>query len=656
VDFRPTGAQLAEWLRGLWRDLDVERQLEQWSGVQGPDSPEAQRSSAIHVTVWDQMEDWLGNLERAFPTGAQPVRDWLPIIDSGLSELTVGVVPPALDQVLIGAVDRSRNPDLKLALALGLNESVFPIPPRQRLLLTDEDRAQIEQAGAFIGHDSRLRLGHERYLGYVAFTRATERLVVSYSRLDNAGRPLNPSRFLDELQRLLPGLRAEEYAVAEDDWPAIGHSSELIGPLLRLQVQSPASSALREMRQWPSIATILERIDGAALASNDVLSTTQAEALYGSELRTSVSRLEQFAACPFRFFVDSGLGARERLRFEADSRQLGSFQHEALKRFHDGLRAEGKRWRDLAPGEARQRIGAIATDLTRSFGDGVLESTEQSRFETRTMTARLQDFVEVIVGWMRRQYRFSPIAAELRFGPGEDIPGWALELGNGRRLLFTGGIDRVDLLPGKEPSSACFVVVDYKSGAKKLEARLMENGIQLQLPAYMSVLRRIPEARRMFGCETLRPAGIFYVRLSGQYQGGAHRDEVIGGVDEARRLAYRHYGRFDEALLPQLDDRPREEGEKKVGDQFNFTITTKGNLHGGSSDAMSSEEFERIQERVEKLLVEMGDRIFGGDIRVDPYRNGTTTPCEYCKFRPVCRIDPWTHEYRALRRPTEQLA
>jgi ATP-dependent helicase/nuclease subunit B len=524
------------------------------------------------------------------------------------------------------------------------------------LVLTDDDRARIENAGTFIGHDTRLQIGHERYLGYVAFTRAAERLVVSFSRFSSSGTPLNPSRFADDLQRLLPGLSVEEYTAVGNDWRSCGHPSELIAPMLRLQSRNPDSSALQEIREWLSVAKILERLNGDVSVTKETLPAELAGRLYGTELRTSASRLEQFAQCPFRFFVDSGLGARERLRFEVDPSQLGTFQHEALKRFHDELSADGKRWRDLDPAEARLRIDAIAADLTKSFGEGVLESTEQTRFEARTMRARLQEFVSVIVGWMRRQYEFSPAAAELQFGPGGDIPGWRLELGNGRHLLFTGVIDRVDFFQGEDLSSASFVVVDYKSGTMKLDVRLMENGVQLQLPTYMSVLRRSKEACHLFEREKLIPARIFYVRLSGESRSGAHRDEVIGGVDEARRSAYKHRGRFDVEWLPHLDNRPREEGERKIGDQFNFHITTKGKLRRRGGDAVTAEAFERLQARVEMLLVEMGERVFNGDIQVDPYRLGMKTPCTYCKFRAVCRIDPWTHEYRALRLAKEPTA
>jgi ATP-dependent helicase/nuclease subunit B len=168
-----TGAQLGDALRELWSSLDVQTTLERWAtGDTDGESPIAHRREpraenlgqgtlaigdpllAIHQTVWDQAESWLENLGRAFSTDALSLRDWLPILEAGLANLTVGVIPPALDQVLIGAIDRSRNPDLKLALVLGLNEEVFPAPPAPGALLTDADRAVLGRQDVFLARPS----------------------------------------------------------------------------------------------------------------------------------------------------------------------------------------------------------------------------------------------------------------------------------------------------------------------------------------------------------------------------------------------------------------------------------------------------------------------------------------------------------------------
>ena len=109
------------------------------------------RHSSLHPTVWDQMNAWLDNVALAFPSEPLPLRDWLPVLEAGLASLTVGVIPPALDQVLVGAIDRARNPDLKLALVLGVNETIFPAAPAAPVILTETDREELGQTALALG-------------------------------------------------------------------------------------------------------------------------------------------------------------------------------------------------------------------------------------------------------------------------------------------------------------------------------------------------------------------------------------------------------------------------------------------------------------------------------------------------------------------------
>src|SRR5207302_4636967 len=106
----------------------------------------------------------------------------------------------------------------------------------------------------------------------------------------------------------------------------------------------------------------------------ETLAPELAARLYGPVLKTSVSRIEQFAACPFKFFVHSGLRAEERKLFELDVKEQGSFQHDVLARFHQELREENKHWRDITPRDARDRIGRIAEGFMATYHQGLLEA------------------------------------------------------------------------------------------------------------------------------------------------------------------------------------------------------------------------------------------------------------------------------------------
>ena len=366
-------------------------------------------------------------------------------------------------------------------------------------------------------------------------------------------------------------------------------------------------------------------------------------------MRTSVSRLEEFASCPFRFFVRSGLRAEERKVFELDARERGSFQHDVLKKFHEAtVIDEEKRWRDLTPAEARERIGKIAGELTENFRGGLLSETAQSRFAARAMTESLQDFIEVTIVWLRGQNEFDPVAAELDFGTKDRrTPRGKLIWTADTNWRCKGRIDRVDLCRDEKGGDALAVVMDYKSSGKKLDAILVEHGIQLQLLAYLSALRHWKNPQEIFGAEKLVPTGVFYVNLRGQFESGT-REEILADADESRRLAYRHTGRFDASALEKLDP-------KRARDQFNYRLTDAGKLYANSAEALPRAEFEKLLDRVENQLREFGNAIFSGAADVSPYRKGKQTPCEFCDYQAACRIDPWSQQFRVLRAASKEI-
>ena len=134
-------------------------------------------------------------------------------------------------------------------------------------------------------------------------------------------------------------------------------------------------------------------------------------------------------------------------------------------------------------------------------------------------------------------------------------PAWEIDLGAGHRLALRGRIDRIDLCRETGGRALC-VVMDYKSGRQKLDKILVEHGVQLQLLAYLAAVRSWPDPPALPGVSRLIPAGVFYVNLRGQYESGGTRDEALADAAAARKLAYRHTGRFDAACLARFDSRP----------------------------------------------------------------------------------------------------
>ena len=403
----------------------------------------------------------------------------------------------------------------------------------------------------------------------------------------------------------------------------------------------------------PAFASFREQLRAlASYAPADSFSPALAEQLYGPALRTSVSALEQFAACPFKFFVHFGLRAEERKFFEADAREQGSFQHRILAQFHEELQQEGKRWRDLTPQEARARVGRIARQVADEFREGLFGASDQNRFAARSLAGALEDFMETIIDWMR-DYSLDPRSVELAFGGDDDaLAAWEIDLGNGHGLAIRGKIDRVDLSVNPERDEALCAVIDYKSGAKKIDLLLLEHGIQIQLPAYLAANGNhflvLIEGKRDEASGEVKKSKIFvfsedfgmFFRMLHETAQFIKAHPVLAYIARVGKEVYWH---------PKNPLRPLLAKAGNSG-QFNYALTNEGKPNRRFADLLEADEFNALIERVERLPGEMGRRIFTGDAKVDPYRKGAEVACDFCDSRAICRIDRWTHEFRVLKR------
>src|SRR5262249_22507338 len=145
---------------------------------------------------------------------------------------------------------------------------------------------------------------------------------------------------------------------------------------------------------------------------------------------------------------------------------------------------------------------------------------------------------------------------------------------------------------------------------------LVAEGLQLQLLTYLQVLLHWPNPGDRLGARRLTPAGVFYVNLRGQYETAPNRQAALADPSQLRKMAYRHSGRFDKRVLPWLDDRPGA----LQGDQFNYRITSKGEVNKNSREALSTADFQALLASVEANLERMGEEIYAGQAQVAPYR------------------------------------
>ena len=109
------------------------------------------------------------------------------VLGTGLTEMKMALVPPSLDQVLIGGMDRTRTGGVKYAFLLGINDGV--LPAQFRTMGSDRTgRVQLEDRGLELAPSISRRLLDERFLIYNALTSASNQLWVSYPAADDEGK------------------------------------------------------------------------------------------------------------------------------------------------------------------------------------------------------------------------------------------------------------------------------------------------------------------------------------------------------------------------------------------------------------------------------------------------------------------------------------
>ena len=630
-----TGSVLANALGRLWTGLGVETKLAEW---------DQREKKTLHGTVWNEMQSWRKNLELAFSNQTLSVREWLATVEAGLAGLTVGAVPPALDQVLIGTVDRSRNPDLQLTILLGMNEGTFPLTPPPPKLLTELERDSLNDLQLNLSGNRRQFLGRERFFGYIACTRSRQRLVLAFAARNLAGEVINPSPFIAHVQSILPELPLKD-AHEHFGWEDGEHPSEMLGQALREERHFERSQHLTALLNLPAVQNLLRRLPiFRAVERVEPLPKELVGQLFGRELRTSVSALEKFAACPFQFFIHHTLRGRERPEFEIGARERGSFFHEVLAAYHDKLAGQGRAWRDLSPEEARGTVRQVAEELSRTFNHGLMEANAAARFDSENLTRRLEEFIMMETSWMRH-YSFDPWRTEYRFGLREaGLPAWRIELNEGRAVLLEGKIDRVDILRDVDSGERQAVVIDYKSGGAKFDGVMTNHGITMQLPAYLNMLRFsvLPDSSGK-----LAPAGMFYAPLLGDYKPVKRRNESSGvrDPDEERWRAFQFRGRFVAEKARQFDDQAKVDCR---GTHFAFQIKKDGGFSAKPEDATPSKDFEALLDRNVETIRSIAQRIYDGEAKLDPYKKGTKSACDHCDCHAICRVNVWTQPFRAL--------
>lgn len=560
----------------------------------------------IVVELFDKFVELLGD---------EPVSlgEYCKLLDAGLEEARVGVIPPSVDQVVVGDMERTRLKDIKALVFVGANDVYLPGNLLRTGLLSEQDREKFARERLPLSPGGKEKAYVQKFYLYLNLTKPSEALDIFYSKVSSDGKSVRPSYLIQELRRLFPDICVQD---EEEKGLMQQELTEEMGLEYLIRGFQGTGGSLDDT--WCELYTWYkktpcwkEKVEGFLRAGyyrmpSDGLTSQVAKRLYGEDFEDSISRVECFCACAFSHFLTYGLGLRERQEYEFQAVDLGNVCHRALERFSRKVEADGGDWTQIVDEIRKQYINESVEEAIADYGNSVLYSSARNEY----LITRMKQMLERTVWVLTRQLEagdFKPSAYEMRFENGK--------------------IDRIDTCV--DGDKVYVKVLDYKTGSKAFDVVSLYHGLQLQLMVYMDAAVKSEERQRP-GQEVV-PAGVFYYRIQDPL---VDKDESRG-VEEAFLKELKPDGLInlkDESLW-HLDH--CAEGESLV-------VPVKYNKNGSlskASKAVPEEEFQVMMRHAVGKVAEAHRRILKGEAQAAPYRKGQETGCDYCGYRHVCGFD-----------------
>lgn len=533
-----------------------------------------------------------------------------------LTEYSVGTIPVSLDQVQVSGVARNDRHTAKYLFLLGANDHVLPTPGQGGGILNEDDRAELSQRGIELAPTGMDQMGIELQNLYAALAQPTGGLTVSWPVTDVSGAELRPAFVVNRLLTLFPALRVEREPAAKP--------YRLTAPLPALESAVPGGVLWRKLEEEPAFRPRLEAMARAAAQSRGSLSPRAVRALYGERVSLTASRLERIRTCHFSYFMEYGLKARPRTPAAFDAPQIGTFLHFLLERVTRDVQSLG--------GFARvdqETLHALTRKYIDEYVQQELRNFQNRNARFRYLFARLRNTAYSVIDQAAEELRcsdFVPLAFELSFGDGKDLPAVVVSEPDGE-LRVGGKVDRVDgwLKDGK----LYLRVVDYKSGKKSFDLSAVRMGLDIQMLLYLFTLQKTGAAR--FGAQ-IEPAGVLYLPARDDIL-TAQRNIPPEKLQAEREKQLRRSG----LLLAEPQVLQAMEHEALTEPRYlPLRVNKSGDLSGSLASAA---QLGKLGQYVDKLLRDIAGEVRRGNIDADPCcHTEEDSPCRWCEWAPACHF------------------
>lgn len=590
------------------------------------------------IDILDQAVDVMGDKDL-------DSYDFFKILNSGFNNEEIGVIPVALDQVNIGDVARIKGRDVKALYIVGVNDGILPASKKEEGILSDNDRNILSDIGIELASNTRNKVFEEQFLLYTVLTISSDCLMISYPMADFEGKSLRPSIVISRIKKILPQLVEESDLYDLSSYKdklnkvisPIPTFNELILAMRKNCDEENVEEYWREVYKWykdspeyeNKVKNIFKGLDYSNLKNH--VNKNNLRELYANEdgkLMFSVSRLEKYAECPFSYFVQYGLKAKNRKIYEFTPPDLGSFVHDILDLFTNRVKKEGILWSELNNERCKEIVSNLIDIRLSEQTNSILNSSKRFKYLSQRFKRVISKSVTVMAEQIGKG-EFEVFKTEFDFGNYKTGEAVMLNLQDDEKVYLQGRIDRIDTL---DLDGQTYIrIIDYKTGAKKFDLNELYYGLQMQLLVYLDAI--IKNSKYILEKQAI-PGAVLYFKVDDpiiKSKKEMTTEEVETEVLEELKLKGLV---LKDAKVVKAMDRDIEGYSLVIPAAFK-----KDGDFKSTSDVVTEEEFTLLREYVNRKMISLCEDMLCGDIKIEPTKQANRSYCEYCDFSSICQFD-----------------
>ena len=610
-------------LRAFILKIQGEEQLKNYTDTMNDDG------DFVHAReygqVYEAVSELLDKCEQILENESISLKEYMEILEAGFAEIQVGVIPPTLDQVVLGDLKRTRLGDVKVVFLIGCNDGVIPSPVAEGGLITDREKEMLASCPMELAPTGRQNSFREKFYIYTAMTKPSEELILTYAQMDGGGKSIRPSTLIKDVTALFPALKPEIPEKLEKGRILSGISESGRYVLEGLKHPERRDDLWQTLFAWFSSDDICkEKLSGWIGEMFDInnqspLSGKLIESLYGMRPTASITTLEKYAACAYAHFLSAGLRLEERKTARLLPPDLGNILHQSMERFSKVVEESNYSWRDMPDDFRDSTMEQCVRETGMEYGSAIfLES------------ARYGYYLDQLVRLAKR----TAWTIQKQVCKGEFVlTGFETKFSVGDKVRLIGTVDRYDIYDGEDVRAVR--IVDYKSGAKEFDLTEIYYGLSLQLVVYLDSIAHIEGAKHPD--KQIVKAGMFYYHM---------QDPVLEDMpDKKEDLENELISMLKMEGLANADPEVVEWMDGSVGKApqiLPLNVNKDGSFSKNSSIA-TSEQLDDLGYFVSRRIDQLTDRWMSGDISKNPYLyikgSRKRTACDYCNYQGICRFD-----------------